>query len=412
MLTDERHALLPTPLAHPTHRAAQAALFLAVMANSAGQAFLLAILPPLGRRLGFADVETGAILSIAALALIVAAPLWGFWSESRGRRPAILTALAAGAVAPLVLGFVIGERMTGAIGSGLALALLFLIRTGQTLLSAGLLPANQAYVADVTAPDRRARGMGLIGAAYGFGAITGAALAWRFGGDLVVQALVLLSLLAAMAMASVAFLAAEPNRHRQPAVARAGRLAFGQIWPFLAITLVAVTAHGIVQQVLALRLQDTLGFSSEESITKAGLALMATALAMIVVQGGVLRVARLRPEMLLVAGAPLASMALCFAAFSQSYAQMLAAVVTLGIALGLMLPGNLAALSLRAGPSAQSKVAGVNVIGQGIGLVVGPFAGAALHQFSHRAPFLAAAMLMFLAAALALHTLRQQSRKK
>lgn len=42
-----------------------------------------------------------------------------------------------------------------------------------------------------------------------------------------------------------------------------------------------------------------------------------------------------------------------------------------------MLPGNLASLSLRAGPNAQEKAAGFNVIGQGMGLAIGPRRGGA-----------------------------------
>lgn len=129
---------------------------------------------------------------------------------------------------------------------------------------------------------------------------------------------------------------------------------------------------------------------------------MATALAMIVVQGAVLRVLALRPETLLGAGALLAAMALLFAAFARDYAELFGALVLLGVALGLMLPGNLASLSLRTGPSAQGKAAGLNVVGQGLGLAIGPLTGAALHQISPQLPFLAAAILLMIAFALAI----------
>lgn len=389
---------------------AQTALFLAIMANSAGQVFLLAMLPPLGRRLGFSDIETGAILSVSALILIVAAPLWGSLSERRGRRPVLLVALAAAAAAPLAFALIIAERMAGAIGSGFAFTLIFAARITQTLLSAGLLPATQAYVADVTDADRRAGGMGIIGAAYGFGAITGAALAWRFGGDLVAVALAGLAAAAAVALASVFFLAGEPARRCASGFSSVSHLSLGRIWPFLAITFVAIIGYSIVQQVVALRLQDAMRFSSEESITNAGLALMATALAMIVVQGGVLPLVRFRPETLLVIGAPLATLALLLAAFAKGYAELFGALVVLGTALGLMLPGNLASLSLRTGADAQGKAAGLNVVGQGMGLALGPIAGATLHQLSPQAPFLVAAALLAAASILALHARRRPSK--
>ena len=157
-----------------------------------------------------------------------------------------------------------------------------------------------------------------------------------------------------------------------------------------------------MQQVVALRLQDAFGLASDDSIAKAGLALMATALAMIIVQGAVLRIIAFRPETLLAAGALLAATALLLAAFARGYAELFGALILLGVALGLMLPGNIASLSLRTGPSAQGKAAGFNVVGQGLGLAIGPLTGAALHQLSPQMPFLAAAVLLMIAFALAI----------
>lgn len=88
----------------------------------------------------------------------------------------------------------------------------------------------------------------------------------------------LVSGLAGLAFVSVALLAPEPQRSNLEAVFPAADLKLSRIWPFFAITLVSISAYSIVQQVVALRLQDAFGFTSDDSIAKAGLALMATAL--------------------------------------------------------------------------------------------------------------------------------------
>ncbi|WP_066474648.1 MFS transporter [Bosea sp. WAO] len=384
-------------------------MFLALMANAAGQSFLLVVMPPLGRRLGFTDIETGTILSASAVLLMIAAPIWGYLSERIGRRPVIMIAIAGAMLAPLAFGFIVGRRLDGTISAVLALYLFVAARSAQTLLSGGLLPASQAYVADITAPEARAGGMGVLGAAYGLGAIIGSALAWRIGGGDAALAFLLVSGLAGLALTGVTLMAPEP-RHGDPGAASpASGLGLSRIWPFFAITLVSISAHSIVQQTVALRLQDAFGFTSDASIAKAGLALMATALAMIVVQGVVLRMLAFRPETLLASGALLAVVALLFATFARSYAELFGALVLLGAALGLMLPGNLASLSLRAGPNAQGKAAGFNVIGQGMGLAIGPLAGAALHQISPQIPFFAAALLLMVAVALAAGPLRKRT---
>lgn len=393
------------------YRFAQIALFLALMANAVCQSFLFVVLPPLGRRLDFTDIQTGAILSASALVLMIAAPAWGYLTERIGRRPVLMVALTTTLIAPLAFSLIIGYRQDKVIGAMLALVLFFAARSVQTLLSAGLLPASQAYIADITTPEARATGMGLLSAAYGLGAIIGSALAWGIGGSDIRLAFLLISGFSGLALASVMLRAPEPQRMTEQDIGHAHRnaLDFSCIWPFFAITLVSITAYSIVQQVVALYLQDNLGFTSDDSIAKAGLALMATSFAMIVVQSVVLSVLTVRSEILLSTGALLAAIALCLAAFAQNYVALVCTLVLLGVALGLMLPGNLASLSLRAGPDAQGKVAGLNVVGQGLGLAIGPLSGAALHQLSPRTPFLTAALLLALAFLLALAALRMHN---
>jgi DHA1 family tetracycline resistance protein-like MFS transporter len=381
-------------------------VLLGLAANAAGQSFLLVVLPPLGRRLGFSDMETGAILSVSALLLIVFAPIWGYVSERIGRRKVMLIALSGASLGPAAFSVIVGARISETISAAVALMLLFVSRSVQVVASAGLLPATQAYVADLTAPARRAGGMGLIGAAFGGGVVLGATLAWKFGGKDAIFVFELIAALVAASFAGVFLLVREPVRRE--AMVSGGRLhsPLARIWPFLAITLLGVTAYGILQQVTALRLQDALGFSSQDSITRAGAALMATALAMVVVQGIALRVVAWAPERLLNVGAVTAAFAMTVATLAQSYAEIFGALVIFGAAIGLMLPGNLAALSLRVSVDAQGKAAGINVIGQGMGQALGPLLGASLHQLSPLAPFFATTILMIAAVVLTVYVSR------
>jgi MFS transporter, DHA1 family, tetracycline resistance protein len=137
------------------------------------------VLPPLGRRLGFSDIQTGAILSISALLLMASAPLWGYLSERIGRRPILLTAVAGAAIAAAAFGTIVHLRLAGTLSAVLTLGLFISVRAAQSIASSGLLPAAQAYMADITTPAQRAGGMGVLGAAIGLGAILGAALAWQ-----------------------------------------------------------------------------------------------------------------------------------------------------------------------------------------------------------------------------------------
>lgn len=110
----------------------------------------------------------GMIAAAYALMQFLLAPLLGALSDRFGRRPVILLALAgmginylAMAVAPTLAWLVVGRLVAGAMGATFSTA--------------------NAYLADITPPDKRAQSFGLVGAAFGFGFITGPALGGFLG---------------------------------------------------------------------------------------------------------------------------------------------------------------------------------------------------------------------------------------
>ncbi|MFC3227846.1 MFS transporter [Marinibaculum pumilum] len=377
--------------------------------NAAGHAYVFAVLPPLGRQFGLSDMQTGLLLGLGALALILAAPAWGFAAERWGRRPVLLVGLAAAASGCLLLGLVVRAALDGdatALSGGDSLfAVLLVVRLLQSVLGGGLLPAAQAVMADTTPAAGRAGGMGRLGAAFGLGAILGAGLAWglaegRTGlGFMLAAALILVSLLA------VARWLPEPGqpvrRQAISAIAR-GRLSLTRIGPFLAVTLMGVAVYALLQQVTGLRLQDAFGLAPAAAAAAAGGVLTLSAAAMVVAQALLVGWLGWSPRRLMVAGALAGLLAMMALPVVESRTALAIAMAAAGLGLGLLLPGNLASLSLRAGMQAQARAAGINAIGQGLGMVAGPVLGAALYQVAPAAPYLAAAVLLAAAGLVAL----------
>ena len=126
-----------------------------------GFGIVLPILP-LWAKLRRLAHEIGLLTASYAVAQLLFAPLWGRLSDRYGRRPVILASLAGSAVAALLIGL------------AQTLLLLWVARVLQGVAGASY-AAGQAYVADVTTARDRARGMGLIGAAFGLGFIPRAA---------------------------------------------------------------------------------------------------------------------------------------------------------------------------------------------------------------------------------------------
>jgi DHA1 family tetracycline resistance protein-like MFS transporter len=131
------------------------------------------ILPKLVEQFEGGDISrasyiVGALAAAYSAMQFLCAPLIGALSDRYGRRPVILLALAGMAINYLLLAFApslwlfaLGRMIAGAFGA--------------TFSAAG------AYIADVTPPEKRAQSFGLIGAAFGFGFITGPALGGLLG---------------------------------------------------------------------------------------------------------------------------------------------------------------------------------------------------------------------------------------
>ena len=90
-------------------------------------------------------------------------PIWGRWSDRIGRKPIILVGLMGSCLSYLALAL------------STSLALVFVARVIGGIAGANI-PTAQAYIADVTTPENRARGMGMVGAAFGLGFIFGPAI--------------------------------------------------------------------------------------------------------------------------------------------------------------------------------------------------------------------------------------------
>jgi MFS family permease len=105
----------------------------------------------------------GFLGSIYSLLQFVFAPFWGARSDRLGRRNVLLLTVAGTAVSYLVWVF------SGSF-------LLFIVSRLLGGIMSGNLSVATAAVADVTSRENRAKGMGLIGAAFGLGFITGPAI--------------------------------------------------------------------------------------------------------------------------------------------------------------------------------------------------------------------------------------------
>ena len=155
-------------------------IFLIVFIDLLGFGLILPLLPYYAESYGATPVIVGLLVASYAAAQLVGAPLLGRLSDRLGRRPVLLLSVAGTFVGFLLLGFAapLGKLLAGWFAPQavnlFTLSVLFFSRILDGL-TGGNITVAQAYITDVTDEQNRAKGLGMIGAAFGLGFIIGPA---------------------------------------------------------------------------------------------------------------------------------------------------------------------------------------------------------------------------------------------
>ncbi|MCU0494807.1 MAG: MFS transporter [Chloroflexaceae bacterium] len=138
-------------------------IFITVLVDMLGIGIAIPVVPFLAESFGGSAVTVGLLATVYAAVQLVSVPIIGALSDRFGRRPLLLLAVLITAIAHFLFAFADG------------LALLFLARLLDGI-TGGSVVAAQAYIADISKPEERAKNFGLLGAAFGLGFILGPAL--------------------------------------------------------------------------------------------------------------------------------------------------------------------------------------------------------------------------------------------
>jgi DHA1 family tetracycline resistance protein-like MFS transporter len=138
-------------------------IFVTVFIDLVGFGIVIPILPYYVESFGGTPFVLGLILTSYSVMQLIFSPILGRLSDRYGRRPVLFVSLIGTGIGFLIMGFATGLGMlfAGRILAG---------------ITGGNISTAQAYIADVTTPENRARGMGMFGAAFGLGFIFGPAI--------------------------------------------------------------------------------------------------------------------------------------------------------------------------------------------------------------------------------------------
>jgi MFS family permease len=287
--------------------------------------------------------------------------------------------------------------------------LLFLSRAFSGITAATISIA-QAYIADSTTPENRAKGMGLIGAAFGLGFVFGPAL-----GGVLAQFGHGMPAFVAAGIAFANFLFAWfrlpeslPEDQRGQVVARgfsAARIGRAAQIPgmarLMAVYFVTIFAFATMEATFPLLTLKLFNFTEVQN----GYVFAYIGVLIVILQGGLVgRLAKKFGEKnLVIAGAVLLAIGLAGLPFAPTLPLLLAVLVPLAVGNGLCNPSLTALISRTAESGSQGETLGVGQSMASLGRILGPlWGGFAFAYMGDKVSYLIAGALMVAIAALAL----------
>ena len=373
-------------------------IFITVFIDLLGFGIIIPLLPFYAESFGASALTIGLLGTSFSLMQFLFSPIWGRWSDRIGRKPIILVGLLGSCVSYLTLAL------------APSLALIFVARLIGGIAGANI-PTAQAYIADVTTPENRARGMGMVGAAFGLGFIFGPAIGGmlsRFGPSApmwVASALCFANFVAA-------WMLLPESRHVDDRSKGLGRLeafrhALGRpaLLLVLALYFIVTLAFSGFEATFALFSEAKFGFNA----STIGFVFAFIGVVLATVQGVLVgkAVKRVGERQLIPLAIFAIALGLGLVPFAWSVPTLLGALFVLSLGMGFNNPSLSSMVSRLTDANDQGGILGLASSLSSLGRVVGPAWGGYLYgAYGMRTPYISAAALMLIAFTVSLIGLR------
>lgn len=382
-----------------TDLASVAVLIGIALVDMIGFGIVLPLLPFYAVEFGASDWMVGPLVASFSVAQLLSAPFWGKISDRYGRRPLILMGLAFSALSYVLFGL------------ATTVMILFVSRIVQGA-SGGTIAVAQAYVADTTAPERRAQVLGWLSAATGAAFMIGPAIgswAWRWGGH-TAPGFVAAALCVVNLGLAVRFLP-EPSAARRregranlavPPLREVLRTALqGPLARMIGIYFLGMGAFSAMTAIFPLFLSERFGIDESTVgyvfvyVGSVSVLVRGVAVGKLVDRFGEANVCRF--------GAAMLGIGLGVGTVANTYPLLAVAITLVAAGTGTLFPPLAALISRSTSAEEQGSTLGLNQFFGGVARVAGPLGGAAVFDaYGPGAPFLAAAVGVAVAFVIAL----------
>ncbi|MBV9997528.1 MAG: MFS transporter [Verrucomicrobia bacterium] len=353
-----------------------APLLLTVFVDMLGFGIVIPILPLYAERFSASPVMIGALLAVYSAMGFLFSSVVGTLSDRLGRKSVLLLSTTGQAAAFLIM------------GSANAFGWLFVARTIDGVFGANV-STTQAYVADVTTAEERAKAMGLLGAAFGLGFICGPLLGGVLSQVTVSAPFYFAGALAAVNAGLIAFVLPEslPAQNRTRSTGGRIRTAFLQgeakvLGPLMAAYFFMMFGFTLMTAFFAIFTEDRFGFTGAEN----GYVFALIGATAVLVQARLVGplVHRFTEKRIAMGGVAILACALFALPLVKGIGALL--LVSAGVATGnsLVNPSISGLVSRSTDPRSQGRVLGMVQAAASLGRCAGPVAGGWLLSFNPR----------------------------
>jgi MFS family permease len=352
-----------------------------------GFSLLFAILPPVGRQLGFTEFQVGIVFATGSVCLFFGAPLWGRKSDVWGRKPVLMVGFIGYALAQLAFVAFIELGLNGIIAGTVVFGALLLCRVASTLTVSAVNGPASGYIADTTTEHDRTSKLSWVNASFGIGSALGPGVGGLLAAFGVLVPFYAVSAWALLMALMIWVLLPEPKVHRPSKPSTKLHMRDKRILPVIILTSVSFFAITANLQLAAFYVQDHIGYNSEDTTQAVGALLTIMAIAALLTQVFIIRRFRMHPYTLLVIGMPLGTLGLLGVTLTSTLTSFLIFFALIGLAIGLVGPALSGAASLSVGAEEQGGVAGIVEASRAIGSFAAGTGGTALYDFGPRVPY-------------------------
>lgn len=363
-------------------------LFSVVVLDLIGFGVVMPILPFYAQQFGANATVLGLLLTSYSAMQFIFSSLWGKLSDRIGRKKVLLLTILGSAFSLALLGMANS---------------LFMLFVGRIL--SGIFAANisvaSAYVTDVTTEENRAKGMGMIGAAFGVGFLLGPALGGVLSKNGYHLPLLVASGLSGLNCLYAFFRLPEPaHHHKVEERIKTSLLSNKAILKICLAYFVFTLGVTQLESTFAFFMKDRFAFDAMH----VAYILAMMALIMIAIQGGLIRTLSQKygENLLLVSGSLILSVAFFFVPKSPSVALLLLPLSLASVGRGISQPALMSLVSKKSPHHMRGSVMGTFQASASLGRVIGPALAGVMYDHWQASPYYFAGAMMIAVFAMSL----------